>query len=247
MPAHYWAVVGQAKQSAAATLAYAPGGPFDRQGPHRAESATTPLIVQQSYGLGQVLYVGLDSTWRRAQGWATPTTASGARWRGWAADPAGEDEQLLPAIRRVRAGLPERTQDVELSVRFNELKDAAKAGPGAAGAEVRGAAATAGPPLAVVELNRKDQADALEPRVPNLPTARWIVRLKMDAAPEEMTQTRRRRGRTRSRVRCRRSMRDAAGERGDGGPLSGEPAAGEQGWRPAAAAIYTPENARKTW
>jgi hypothetical protein len=77
-PRHYWAIVGRAKP-AATTLAYfrdpakVPPGPVDggvgRPAPSAEEeeqklSREQSLIVRQPYGRGQVLYIGLDSTWR---------------------------------------------------------------------------------------------------------------------------------------------------------------------------------------
>ncbi len=186
LPPHYWAVVGKAKPAAAA-LAYAPDGPFNAKDP-AAQERDNALIVRQNYGLGRVLYVGLDSTWRWRKGVGD---AYHHRFWGqvsrWAAD-----RPLQTNNRYLRFGSSEPVyksgQDVELSVRFNDLKDAAKAAPGAQ-AEVRRRGDDNGPPLAVVELTRKkDQADALEAKVPNLPDGDYQVRLKMDAAPE-MTQS----------------------------------------------------------
>lgn len=53
LPAHHWAVVGEAKDGAE-VLAAVPGKP-----PRQAA-----VIARQNYGFGRVLYVGLDSTWR---------------------------------------------------------------------------------------------------------------------------------------------------------------------------------------
>lgn len=49
LPRHFWAVTGSPKD-AATVLAVGPG---DR-----------PIIVRQNYGLGRVVFVGIDSTWR---------------------------------------------------------------------------------------------------------------------------------------------------------------------------------------
>ena len=145
LPAHYWAVVGQAKQSAAATLAHALAARSTPRTPPR-RSRDNALIVQQSYGLGRVLYVGLDSTWRWRKGVGD---AYHHRFWGqvarWAAD-----RPLQTNNRYLRFGASEPVyrsgQDVELSVRFNELKDAAKAAPGqqAEGAPPRRQRAAAG-------------------------------------------------------------------------------------------------------
>jgi hypothetical protein len=61
-PPHHWAVVGRAKPAARPPLAFYPGEqPTRDRADQEREQA---LIVQQGYGRGQVLFVGLDSTWR---------------------------------------------------------------------------------------------------------------------------------------------------------------------------------------
>ena len=90
--------------------------------------------MQQNYGLGRVLYIGIDSTWRWRKGvgdlyhhrfWGQVTR--------WAADrplEIGNDFLHFGAAEPVyRSG-----QDVELFVRFNDTKDAARAASGGPGA-----------------------------------------------------------------------------------------------------------------
>src|SRR5262249_12955584 len=71
-PKHYWAIVGKAKP-AATTLAYyrdpgkVPQQPMagkDKETEEQKLSREQSMIVRQPYGRGQVLFVGLDSTWR---------------------------------------------------------------------------------------------------------------------------------------------------------------------------------------
>jgi hypothetical protein len=69
-PPHYWGVVGRAKP-AATTLAYfrdpaepEPAGKQVKEEQERKLSRESALMVRQNYGRGQVLFVGLDSTWR---------------------------------------------------------------------------------------------------------------------------------------------------------------------------------------
>ncbi|HVS34902.1 MAG TPA: hypothetical protein VMS17_04930, partial [Gemmataceae bacterium] len=177
LPPHYWAVVGEAKP-AAATLAYAPDGPPDPNDA-TAQERRDALIVRQSYGLGRVLYVGLDSTWRWRKGvgdqYHHRFWGQVARWAA--------DRPLQTGNRYLRFGSSEPLyrsgQDAEVTVRFNDVKDAEKAAPGAQ-AEVlrRGGDGAA---VAVVEMKRKPaQPDALEAKVPNLPDGDYEVRLKMD-------------------------------------------------------------------
>jgi hypothetical protein len=117
LPRHYWAVVGEAKPGATA-LAYAADAEAASESPLREKNA---LIVQQNYGLGQVLYVGLDSTWRwryRA-GDAYHHTFWGAVLR-WAAS----DKPLMTGNDFIRFGTSQpiyaRDEAVKIVVRLNE-------------------------------------------------------------------------------------------------------------------------------
>src|SRR5262249_43823283 len=73
-PPHYWAIVGRAKPGAT-PLAYYRGpiatelkpmtnGDRNRVEEQQRQARQQALIVRQNYGRGQVLFVGLDSTWR---------------------------------------------------------------------------------------------------------------------------------------------------------------------------------------
>jgi hypothetical protein len=73
-PVHYWGIVGRAKP-AATPLAYFREGTFpptrlqanrdpDRDEEEQRRARQQALFVRQNYGRGQVLFVGLDSTWR---------------------------------------------------------------------------------------------------------------------------------------------------------------------------------------
>ena len=66
LPHPFWGVIGQAKP-AAATLAFIPEGQVDPLDP-TARERRNALIARQNYGLGRVLYVGIDSTWRWRKG-----------------------------------------------------------------------------------------------------------------------------------------------------------------------------------
>lgn len=64
-PPHHWAVVGRAKPGARPPLAFYPGEQPSRDPKELAQQEKEQsLVVQQAYGRGQVLFVGLDSTWR---------------------------------------------------------------------------------------------------------------------------------------------------------------------------------------
>jgi hypothetical protein len=71
LPKHFWGVIGNAKPGGTVLArAVDPGaglpltpGPSPQEG-ERGESQAHGLIVQQHYGFGKVLFIGLDSTWR---------------------------------------------------------------------------------------------------------------------------------------------------------------------------------------
>ncbi len=186
LPPQEWAVVGQA-EARAATLAYVPEGDPDPADP-TARERRNALIVRRQYGLGRVLYIGLDSTWRWRKGVGD---LYHHRFWGqvmrWAADrPLETGNQYL------RFGTSESVyrsgQDVELSVRFKDAKDAEKAAPGAAAQVLRRGGD--GKPVAVVELTRKNaQPNAFEASVPNLPEGDYEIQLKMDASPDKLLPT----------------------------------------------------------
>ena len=121
-PPHYWAVTGRAKPGARPPLAFYPGERPARDPQERAnQEKEQALIVQQGYGRGQVLFVGLDSTWR---------------WRYKAGDQyhhrfwgqlvrwASSDKLLEGGNRFVRFGASKPTyalgQEIDLTVRLGE-------------------------------------------------------------------------------------------------------------------------------
>jgi hypothetical protein len=128
LPKHYWGVVGKRKPAASVLLAPMFGAAAAQSG----DEAETGIMLQQIYGTGRVLFVGLDSTWRwrfrvgdvyHHRFWGQL-----ARWSA--------AEKLLPAGNRwIRFGPREPVyaegQEVELAVRLNEslppLKDALQA------------------------------------------------------------------------------------------------------------------------
>jgi hypothetical protein len=119
LPAHYWAIVGT-RQSGATVLARPMAG--DEGPPVDA----TGLLVQQSYGFGKVLFVGLDSTWRwRYKAGDTYHHRFWGQLVRWAAA-----ERLLPAGNRlVRFGTREPVyqhgQEIELAARLSDAAPAA--------------------------------------------------------------------------------------------------------------------------
>jgi hypothetical protein len=70
-PRHYWGLVGKAKPAATALAYYRDpdqpepaARPDNEDDAERKASRESALIVRHNYGRGQVLFVGLDSTWR---------------------------------------------------------------------------------------------------------------------------------------------------------------------------------------
>jgi hypothetical protein len=183
LPHFFWSVVGQAKP-AAATLAFIPEGPVDPLDP-TAQERRNALIARQNYGLGRVLYVGIDSTWRWRKGVGD---LYHHRFWGqvmrWAAD-----RPLESGNQYVRFGASQPVyrggQDVELFVRFKDIKDAIKAGTRAQANILRRNGD--GKPVAVVPLNRKPaQPSTFEARVANLPEGDYEVQLEMPAVADKL-------------------------------------------------------------
>ena len=125
LPKHFWGVVGKRKPGAAVLLAPAMEGtpPHPRPlspGGERGEE-DTGILVQQNYGFGRVLFMGLDSTWRwRFRVGDTYHHRFWGQLVRWSAA-----DKLLPAgTRFVRYGPREPVyaegQEVELAVRLNE-------------------------------------------------------------------------------------------------------------------------------
>ncbi|HBI41789.1 MAG TPA: hypothetical protein DDY78_02905, partial [Planctomycetales bacterium] len=183
LPHPFWGVVGQAKP-AAATLAFTLEGAVDPLDP-TAQERRNALIARQNYGLGRVLYVGMDSTWRWRKGVGD---LYHHRFWGqvmrWAAD-----RPLESGNQYVRFGASQPVfrggQDVELFVRFKDVQDAAKAGTRAEANILRRGGD--GKPVAVVPLNRKPaQPSTFEARVANLPEGDYEVRLEMPAVADKL-------------------------------------------------------------
>jgi hypothetical protein len=114
LPKHYWAIVG-IRQPGATVLAS-----FSISNETKPDDATG-LLVQQSYGFGKVLFVGLDSTWRwRYRAGDTYHHRFWGQLVRWAAA-----EGLLPAGNRlVRFGTREpiyqHGQEIEVALRLSD-------------------------------------------------------------------------------------------------------------------------------
>jgi hypothetical protein len=117
LPLHYWAIVGTAKPAAVA-LAYVT--PADRP-PDPPDERANALFVRQKYGFGQVVFVGLDSTWRwrfkQGDKYHHRFWSQVIRW-------AASDRALIAGNDYVRFGVREPVyrgdQEVEMLARLGE-------------------------------------------------------------------------------------------------------------------------------
>jgi len=114
LPKHYWGIVGKRKPAASVLLTPMLDGALK-------DDADTGLFVQQNYGLGRVLFLGIDSTWRWR--FRVGDTYHHRFWGQLARWSAGD--KLLPAGNRlVRYGSREPAyndgEEVELAVRLSD-------------------------------------------------------------------------------------------------------------------------------
>jgi hypothetical protein len=110
LPKHFWAIAGKRKPGASVLLASALDKDDD-----------TGILVQQNYGFGKVLFLGIDSTWR----WRFRVgDAHHHRFWGQLARWAAADKLLPAGNRHVRYGSREPVyiegDKVDLAVRLNE-------------------------------------------------------------------------------------------------------------------------------
>ncbi len=118
LPKHFWGIVGKRKPAASVLLTPV----LDKPDAPAKDDADAGILVQQNYGTGRVLFVGLDSTWR----WRYRVgDVYHHRFWGqlvrWSAT-----DKLLPAGNRwirygPREAVYEPGQEAELAVRLSEL------------------------------------------------------------------------------------------------------------------------------
>jgi hypothetical protein len=187
MPRHFWGVVGKAKPGATA-LAYVAGDEKNAT----EEEKSQALIVRHHYGFGQVLFVGLDSTWR----WRFKTGDTyHHRFWGQAIRWAATNKPLVTGNEYVRFGTPRAVyrqgQEVELVVRLAEELGALKADLLAGARVIHRAAGGKEEAVALVPLTRREaQPRVFEGRLRDLPAGEYAVELvipdlagKLDAPP----------------------------------------------------------------
>jgi hypothetical protein len=187
-PPHYWGVVGKAKP-AAATLAFvADGAPAKGKDKDPAErERANALIAWQHYGLGRVLFVGLDSTWRwRFRAGDVYHHRFWGQVARWAADKpldvGNETVRFAATQPAYRQG-----QEAEIVVRFKPNLDALKGDVQAQAQILRKggdgqSVAVASAPL----VRRAAQPNAFEAKVANLPEGEYEVLLAIPKLEKEL-------------------------------------------------------------
>lgn len=175
-PPHYWAVVGRVKPGARPALAYYPGQVPSRDPQELAtQEKEQALLVQQGYGRGQVLFVGIDSTWR----WRFKVGDKyHHRFWGQLARWAASDKLLEGGNRFVRFGtgkpMYEPGQEIDVVVRLGE--DVKRKPDAPARARLLRTIDGKEEAIAVVELTpREGDARILEGRVKDLPPGEYRV------------------------------------------------------------------------
>jgi hypothetical protein len=185
-PPHYWGVVGKAK-SAAATLAFVDdGAPAKGKDADPAErERNNALIAWQHYGLGRVLFVGLDSTWRwRFRAGDTYHHRFWGQVARWAADKpldvGNETVRFASSRPAYRQG-----EEAEIVVRFKPNLDVLKGDVQAEAHILRKGGD--GKPSAVAPLTRRPaQPNAFEARAANLPEGEYEVVLAIPNLEKEL-------------------------------------------------------------
>jgi hypothetical protein len=160
LPRHLWGVVGTAKPGA--TVLAVPAVTAGER-PAAAEERKKGLIVWQPYGLGRVLYVGLDSTWRWR--YRVGDLHHHRFWGGllrWAA----ADRPLMAGNDLVRFGTSQPSYPAGEAVQVvARLSDAAgKIEPGM----------SAGARILRQEVGKREQAVAVVPLVPRAAQPRLL-------------------------------------------------------------------------
>jgi hypothetical protein len=178
LPRHFWGVVGRPKPGANA-LAYfrdESRGVRDKekQQPGEKESRESALAALQNYGLGRVLYLGVDSTWRWR--YRIGDTYHHRFWSQiirWAASDK-------PQTRfGTRAPVYAEGENVDVFVRLDA--ETIRSLPGQIDIEARivrlGGPAKEDEPAALIHLSGEARQQLLEKQVANLPPGNYAVEL----------------------------------------------------------------------
>lgn len=175
LPKHYWGIVGTRKPAASVLLVPV----IDETAPAK-EDSDTGILVQQNYGFGRVLFVGIDSTWRwRYRVGDTYHHRFWGQLARWSAA-----DKLLPAGNRfIRYGPREPAysegQEVELAVRLGENLPRFDGAADARANLYRKKADGTEEKVAVVPLSANSrQPNLLEAKVGDLPAG--VYRMELD-------------------------------------------------------------------
>jgi hypothetical protein len=176
LPRHFWGVVGKTKPGATA-LAYVAGSATDKKGQVEEEKQNA-LIARHNYGFGQVLFVGLDSTWRWR--YKTGDTYHHRFW-GQTIRWAAANKPLVTGNEFVRFGTPQAVygqgQEVEVVARLSEELGTLKPDL-LAGARIIRRDSQKEEAVAVVPLKpRPAQPRVLEGKVRDLPAGEYAIEL----------------------------------------------------------------------
>jgi hypothetical protein len=183
-PLAYWGVVGKAKP-AASTLAFVADAGATLKEPSEREK-NSALFAWQHYGLGRVLFIGTDATWRwRFRAGDVYHHRFWGQVMRWAAErPLDSGNDFV----RFGTSQPTYTQgkDAEIVVRFKPNLNALKEDVQAEAQILRKGGD--GKPVASATLTRRAaQPNAFEARVAGLPEGEYEVVLKSDALADKLT------------------------------------------------------------
>jgi len=181
LPRHYWGVVGRAKPAANVLAYFRDDSPSPLRGRGQGEGAQqekqsreNALAVLQNYGLGRVMFLGVDSTWRWR--YRIGDTYHHRFWSQiirWAASDK-------PQTRfGTRAPVYAQGENVEVFVRLDA--ETIRNWPGQIEIEARilrlGVPAKEEEPAAIVRLSGEARQQMLEKQVANLPPGNYAVEL----------------------------------------------------------------------
>jgi hypothetical protein len=181
LPRHFWGVIGRSKP-AATTLACVREATAGAQ----AKETERALIVRHNYGLGRVLFIGLESTWR----WRYKVgDRYHHRFWGQVVRWAASDKPLAAGNKDIRFGtrdaLYRQGQEIELQARLGVEAGQLRPGAPVTARILREPSASSdplSPSVALVPLTRREaQPRVLEGRFRDLPPGQYAMEV---AIPE---------------------------------------------------------------
>ncbi len=188
LPKHYWAVVGRAKPGALPLAFLADRLPDAPPGAATEREREQGLIVRHNYGLGRVLFVGIDSTWRWR--FRTGDLYHHTFW-GDAIHWAAADKALGAGNDYVRFGTTKpiyrKGERPEVAVRLGEELGPLKADLLAGARVLRQKGPGEEEAVALVPLNRRPaQPRLLEGQAPALPPGEYALELVIPELEEKL-------------------------------------------------------------